>query len=132
MAGGIKRSLMFISAVLLAAGTFAVWKFARRSEIPIPDEKAAAMALLVEKLSGPRYFNAPVAGNQDSDGPWIGLEEACRQAERVIQERHWGQSQRDELDRLISQLSEPSPARMVGGYRIPLERLNLALDVIKE
>jgi hypothetical protein len=132
MACGIKRTLILITVVLIAAGTFAAWKYSRRNEIPIPDEKAAAMALLVEKLSGPRYFNAPAGGNQDPDGPWIGVEEVRLQEDRVIRERHWGQSQRDELDRLISQLSEPRPARMVGGYRIPLERLNLALDAFKE
>ena len=132
MVGGIKRLLIFISAVLVAVGMFSAWKFIRRNEIPVPDEKAAAMALLAEKLSGPRYFNAPLGGNQDSDEPWIGVEEVRLQEDSVILERHWGQSQRAELDRLISQLSEPRPARMVGGYRIPLERLNLALDAINK
>ena len=132
MTDGIKRMLIVISAVLTAAVIFLIWKFTHRSEIPVPDEKVVAMELLEEKLSGPRYFNAPVSGTQDADGPWIGLEEARLQEDRVILERHWGESERTELDQLMSQLSEPKPERMVGGYRIPLERLNLALDAIKK
>jgi len=128
----IKSSVIAILAIMFAVVIFSVWKFARRDKIPVPDEKAAAMSLLVEKLAGPRYFNSPATAEPDADGPWIGVEEARLQQDRVIQERHWGQSQRAELDRLISQLAEPRPARMVGGYRIPLERLNLALDALKE
>ncbi len=131
MVGGIKHSLKVITIILALAVMFPLWKFVRRNEIQVPDEKAAAMALLEAKLTGPRYFNAPAAGIKNADGPWIALEEVRLQQERVILERHWDQHRRDELDRLISQLSEPEPARMVGGSRIPLERLNLALDAIK-
>lgn len=132
MTHGIKALLAATSAVLVAGVIFKTWMFNLRSDIPIPDEKAAAMELLTAKLSGPRYFSAPVTGIRNSDGPWIDVEEAVLQEERVILERHWGKSQRAVVDRLTSQLSEPKPARMVGEYRIPLERLNLALDTIKE
>ena len=132
MTHGIKVLLAATSAVLVAGVIFTTWMFKLRRDIPIPDEKAAAMALLIEKLSGPRYFSAPVTGIHNSDGPWIDVEEAVLQEERVILERHWENSQRAQVDRLISQLSEPKPARMVGGYWIPLERLNLALDTIKK
>ena len=132
MTARIKRALIVITAVFATVAIFSIGWLTRRSEVPIPNEKIAAMELLTEKLSGPRYFNAPVGGTPDADGPWIGLEEAGIQKDRVILERHWGENQKVELDRLISQLSEPNPARMVGGYRIPLERLNLALDSIKK
>jgi hypothetical protein len=109
-----------------------IWNFIHRSEIPIPDEKVAAMDLLVAKLAGPRYFNAPVSGIKDPGGPWISAEEVLAQKERVVLERQWGGNEKAEMDQVISQLSEPSPSRMVGGYRIPLERLNLALDTINK
>lgn len=128
----IKSPVIAVLAIMFAVVIFSIWKFTRRDKIPVPDEKAAAMSLLVEKLAGPRYFNAPAAAGPDADGPWIGVEVARLQQDRVILERHWGQNQRAELDRLISQLAEPRPERMVGGYRIPLERLNLALDALKE
>lgn len=125
MTVGIKSSLIVISAT---AVILLILQMMRKNELRIPDDKAAAMALLIEKLLGPRYFSLSEPGTRDSDGPWIGLEEARRQEDRVIRERHLGDSQRAKLERMISQLSEPRPVRMVGGYRIPLERLNLALD----
>ena len=127
-----KRTLIALSSILAAAAIFFILWFTRRSETPLPNEKVVAMEQLAEKLSGPRYFNASVAGFPDADGPWIKPEKVRLQADRVILERHWGPRGRAELDRLISQLSEPEPSRMVGGYRIPLERLNLALDAIRE
>ncbi|MEO7097759.1 MAG: hypothetical protein ABI162_00230 [Luteolibacter sp.] len=132
MTDGIKRTIFVIAAVVAVAVMFSIWWFIHRSEIPVPNENAVAMELLVEKLSGPGYFNAPVTGTPDADGPWIVLEDVRSQKDRVILERHWGGSERVELDRLISQLAEPKPERMVGGYRILLERLNLALDAIKK
>lgn len=132
MTHGIKTLLTATFVLLVAGVIFSTWMFTRRSDIPIPDEKAAAMELLSVKLSGPRYFSTPVTGIQNSGGPWIGEDEASLQEDQVIRERHWDKSQRAEVDRLISQLSEPRPVRMVGGYRIQLERLNLALDAIKD
>ena len=131
MSSRIKRSLIVISAVVAAAAILSTWMVTLQCEIPVPDEKAAAMSLLAEKLSGSRYFNASWTAIPEPGGPWIGVEELEYQEDRVILERHWGPGQRAQLDRLISQLSEPRAARMVGGYRIPLERLNLALDVLK-
>jgi hypothetical protein len=128
---GIKRSITVVAAVLVAAVAFWVWQFTRRHAIPIPDEKVAAMTLLAEKLSGPRYFNAPATVIQNADGAWIGLEEVQRQKDRVADERQFDGGQRAQLERLIADLSEPQPARMVGGCRIQLERMNLALDAIK-
>ncbi|MEO5914410.1 MAG: hypothetical protein ABIS50_09275 [Luteolibacter sp.] len=131
MPATVKRLLMMIF-VLVAAGTTLTWMVFQPRSLPVPDEKVAAMELLAEKLSGPRYFHAPVSGIQDVNGPWIDVDEARQQQDRVIQERKLDAGQREELNRLISRLTEPQPARMVGGYRIQLERLNLALDGIKK
>lgn len=103
----------------------------RRDSIPIPDEKAVAMEFLARKLSGPGYFSMPENGMREPGGPWIGLEDVAGQMEKVIQERQWGQYEREQLQRLIERLAEPWPERMVGGSRIQLARLNLALDEIK-
>lgn len=124
--------MWIVASAVLAVVSLLIWNFIHRSEIAIPDEKVAAMELLVAKLSGPRYFNAPVSGIKDPDGPWITAEEVLAQKERVILERRWDENEKAGMDRVISQLSEPSPSRMVGGFRIPLERLNLALDAIKK
>jgi hypothetical protein len=132
MAGRIKGPIIIMTIVLGIVVMFQIWRSTQQSTIPIPNEKAAALALLEEKLSGPRYFKAPVTGNKDPDGLWIKIEQVRLQEERVILERHWDQRQREELERLISQISEPEPSRMVGGYRIPLDRLNLALDTINK
>ncbi len=132
MTHSIKTLLTVTSAVFLTGVIFSAWRFTRTNEIPLPDEKAAAMTLLADKLSGPRYFSISLTGVRSSDGPWIGVAEAGLQEDRVIAERHWGKDQRAEVDQLLSRLAEPVPARMVGGYRIPLERLNLALDAIKD
>ncbi|MEO8615571.1 MAG: hypothetical protein ABI600_10545 [Luteolibacter sp.] len=131
MKTSFKRLLTAISVVAVAAGISVTWRIIRHDRLPVPDEKAAAMELLARKLSGPGYFNLPLKGIREQGGPWIPLEEVSRQKDRVTGERKFGEKQRAELDRLISELSEPQPERMVGGYRVQLERLNLAVDGIK-
>ena len=128
----LKRWLVILFAALMAASVCWIWMFARQAAIPMPDAKVAAMSLLAEKLSGPRYFNAPVTGESNAEGPWIRLEEVHGQTVRVIDERKFDGDQRARLERFITELSEPQPARMIGGYRIQLERLNLALDTLSK
>jgi hypothetical protein len=132
MIKSVKRLLSFIAVAVIATGLALTWKFLHRGAVPVPDEKAAAMALLAQKLTGPEYFDAPVAGIQEEGGPWIDPREIDRQKDRVIAERKFDADQRARLDRLIAELSEPQPARMVGGYRVQLARLNLALDTLRK
>jgi len=94
------------------------------------DEIIAAEALLGSKLSGPRYFNSPVAGIREEGGPWINVADALSQVSRVAGARKLGPEAVHEIGRLIEQMAEPHPSRMVGGERINLLRLNLSLDAV--
>lgn len=51
------------------------------------EEIAVAETLLARKLSGPRYFNAPLTGIGEEDGPWIEVDDALQQVERIATER---------------------------------------------
>jgi K+-transporting ATPase c subunit len=104
-----------------------------RDALVIPDEKAAAAALLDEKLSGPRYFHPSSAErgtgtvSHFSGGELrISLEDVHSQVDRVVQERHFNAEQRMELQKLIERLAEPSASRIVGEPSINVLRLNCA------
>lgn len=99
--------------------------------VSIEQERAAADALLVEKLSGPRYFNAPVDTVPEDGGPWIKVHEARSQMARVIAERKLGPEGARAVEQLIETMTEHHPSRVLGGMRINLPRLNLSLDSIK-
>lgn len=99
--------------------------------VSIEEERAAADALLVEKLSGPRYFNAPGDTVPEDGGPWIKVHEARSQMERVIAERKLGPEGARAVELLIETMTEHHPSRVLGGTRINLPRLNLSLDSIK-
>lgn len=99
--------------------------------VSIEEERAAADALLVEKLSGPRYFNAPGDTVPEDGGPWIKVHEARSQMERVIAERKLGPEGARAVELLIETMTEHHPSRVLGGTRINLARLNLSLDSIK-
>lgn len=92
----------------------------------IPDEKAAGVALLAEKLSGPGYFQSTSAPEKKSI--YISRENALKQMSRVLTERHWDTSRTQELETLIDRVTEPPPYRMLGEDHVNLVRLNLALD----
>ncbi|MEO5715644.1 MAG: potassium-transporting ATPase subunit C [Luteolibacter sp.] len=106
----------------------------RHGVLPVSEREAihAAESLLARKLSGPRYFNVPVAGIKEEGGPWIGAADARSQVPKITAERKLGPESAREIDRLIGQMTEPHPSRMVGGERINLLRLNLSLDSIKD
>ncbi len=99
--------------------------------VSIEEERAAADALLVEKLSGPSYFNAPVDTVPEDGGPWIKVHEARSQMERVITERKLGPEAARAVEQLIETMAEHHPSRVIGGMRINLPRLNLSLNSIK-
>lgn len=102
------------------------------SPVSEKEEIAVATALLAEKLSGPRYFNAPAPGTSEEGGPWIDVADAESQLARIAAERKLRPDAIRELEQLIVKLTEPHPSRIVGGKRINLPRLNLSLDSIKE
>lgn len=99
--------------------------------VSIEDERATADALLVTKLSGPRYFNVPADPVPEDGGPWIKAHEARAQMPRVIAERKLGPDGARAVERLIDEMTEHHPSRVLGGTRINLPRLNLSLDSIK-
>lgn len=92
-----------------------------------PDEKAAGLALLAEKLSGPRYFNSDT---REEGELWISPTEAREQAPHVAAERRLDASSTRKIGELIDRLTIPPASRIVGGERINLLQLNLALDAI--
>ncbi len=94
------------------------------------EEITAAESLLARKLSGPRYFNVSVAGVSEEGGPWISAADARSQVPKITAERKLGYEGVREIERLIGQITEPHPSRMVGGERLNLLRLNLSLDSI--
>lgn len=131
-----KRSIILaIVFVLFAIGIVGfIWVRHDRS-FKIPDEKKVGVALLAETLTGPRYFQEPEHPSEflnGEGGPWIAPEDAMKQVERVAQERRYDAGQSEKLKKLIEKLTESNPSRVVGGERIQLVRLNLALDQLKE
>jgi K+-transporting ATPase c subunit len=101
-----------------------------QAKFEIPDEKAAAFALLAQKFTGPRYFQPGTnqqVHSQDSE-PRISAADARSQVKRIAAERKLGPEGETNLNSLIKRLTEPSPSRVVGDPEINLLRLNLALD----
>ena len=97
---------------------------------PVSEQAAIAAAeqLLVQKLSGPRYFSPSYWENGE---PWIEVDDAWAQVPRVVAERNLGPDAKHAIGQLIDKMSQPHPHRMVGGERINLSRFNLSLDAIK-
>ena len=118
---------------LLAVVCVAIYCRRETVRIVSPSEEAAvAEALLGEKLSGPRYFNPPVAGNKEGGGPWIGVKDAVAQVPRIATVRKLSPEATQKLKILIDQMAETHPYRAVGGERIDLTRLNLSLDSLEK
>jgi len=138
MAMQSKRLILFavvvVSAALLAVGSWFVW-FQKGRNPPIPDEKEAGVVLLAKTLTGPGYFHGPDRPTETllgEGGPWIAPQDALDQLERVTRTRGYDAARTEKAKRLIEELTEPHPSRVVGGERIQLVRLNLALDQLKE
>ena len=131
-----KRSILLATVVaLLAIGIAGFVWFRNDRSFKIPDEKKVGVALLAETLTGPRYFQEPEHPSEflrGEGGPWIAPEDAKNQVERVARERGYEARQAEKLEKLIEKLTEPHPSRVMGGERIQLVRLNLALDQLKE
>ena len=127
----MKRLLFFLAGLLLLlAGIAAVgWFAASENDAPIPDEKRVAMIALEDMQSGPGYFHAEGDSLPDEQGiRWIDPDKAAAQIDRVLRERKLEDGEREELTKLINEVSEPHPSRTIGGNRVNLARLNVALD----
>jgi K+-transporting ATPase ATPase C chain len=120
----------FIALFLFFALAAQLLRMSNATEVPIPDEKAAAQELLEAKLSGPMYFQLGES-SAELPSPYITPAQARAQMDRVIGERHFDAAQREKVEVLIKELTEPSPSRMVGTERLNALRLNLALDEMK-
>jgi potassium-transporting ATPase KdpC subunit len=126
---------ILLTTMVVAVAVAGIVKFrGHRAVRPVStrEEIAVAERLLVDKLSGPRYFNAPASGIPEEGGPWIDAKDARSQVERVVAERKLGPEGHRKVEQFIEKLTEPYPSRMVGGERINLLRLNLSLDAIEK
>ncbi|RBP47309.1 K+-transporting ATPase C subunit [Roseimicrobium gellanilyticum] len=120
----------FVALFLFFALTAQFLRMSSATEVPIPDEKAAAQELLEAKLSGPGYFQLGEP-SAELPSPYITPAQARIQLDRVVGERHLDAAKREQLENLIKELTEPSPSRMVGTERLNALKLNLALDELK-
>ena len=92
------------------------------------DARTAAEQLLVQKLSGPRYFSVSY---WETGEPWITVDDARAQVQRVAAARQLDTTGQQTIRQLIDDMSEPHPHRIVGGERVRVSRLNLSLDTLK-
>ena len=130
----MKRPLLILLAGLLIGGLAAVWWFVWRDHgEQLPDDKRTAMILLQETQSGPGYFHpADPATAPDEEGIfWLTPAQANEQIDRVMRERRLGEGEREKLSKLINEACEPHPSRTIGGDRVRVTRLNVALDAMK-
>jgi hypothetical protein len=126
MKASVIKSITVLVAALVLAGILALRS--KMQEAPPPDEKAAGLALLADKLSGPRYFTST---NREDGELWISPAEARKQLPRVATERNLSPEAISEVDKRINQLTTPPTSRIVGSERINLLQLNLVLDSIR-
>lgn len=118
---------------LILGGLGATWWFTRDDAEPLPNERKVAMERLVESQSGPEYFHRhDHAVTQDEDGVvWIDAAAAREQVDRIVAARKGDKDMKKRIHKLVDEASEPHPSRTVGGERVNLARLNLALDIEK-
>jgi hypothetical protein len=126
MKASVIKSITVLFAALVLAGILALRS--KMQEAHPPDERAAGLALLAEKLSGPRYFTST---NREDGELWISPVEAHKQLPRVATERNLSPEAISEVEKRINQLTTPPTSRIVGSERINLLQLNLALDSIR-
>ena len=125
----MKRLLIFLAGLLIGGAAVVWWFTGRGNDAPIPDEKREAMIELSDKQAGPGYFLAEAGTQPDEQGfLWTDPDKVTAQIDRVLRERKLDDSQRETLTKLINEVSEPQPSRTIGGNRVNLARLNVALD----
>ena len=126
----MKRIAPFLIAFLiLGAVVMAWWATRDQNAVPLPDEKKVAMERLVESQEGPRYFLPEPGTKPDEQGIlWLDSVKADEQLPRILTERKWGDAEKAKVMKLLEETSEPHPSRAVGGRRINLAKLTVALD----
>ncbi len=129
----MKARLRVFLAGLILGSLAAIWWFTREPAEPLPDEKKVAMELLTDTQSGPDYFHAgdPAPMPDERGIVWLDPLAAREQIDRVAEARKLDAAGREKLARLIEETCEPHPSRVVGGDRINLARLNVALDAMR-
>lgn len=124
--------LALLGVIVIAATLVAITWYQRREMKRLPDERVIGSQLVVEKLSGPRYFQENIQERGADGEPVIFPDEAHAQVTRVVKERSWNAEQERKLHQLIDKLTEEPASRMVGRVRVNLARLNLALDQLQQ
>ncbi|MES2996629.1 MAG: potassium-transporting ATPase subunit C [Verrucomicrobiota bacterium] len=119
--------MALLATVIIGAGLVII-RHLQRQRLPVPNENAAGVELLVEAQAGARYFHETSRVPDKEGEPTISPEEVREQIPRVIRERGWGSTEEAKLQKWIDHLTEEPASRIVGSYRINLARLNLALD----
>ncbi|MCW1884393.1 potassium-transporting ATPase subunit C [Luteolibacter flavescens] len=121
--------ITFSGIALATVGWLWPWDDGER----LPDGTRAAMILLQSQQSGPAYFHPENEVQPDEQGiSWISPQQALGQLDRVMRERKLTAGDRQALTELISEASEPHPSRAIGGQRINVARLNVAMDARQE
>ncbi len=123
----MKTSIRFLFVLLVLFGLPACQE--KRVE-PLPDEKKVAMERLVKSQSGPEYFRAQEAAEDENGEVWLDVVAAREQVERIVRERSGDGAMKDRILRMIEDASEPHPSRAVGGERVSVAKLNVALDAL--
>lgn len=123
--------LALLGVMMIAAALMAITWYQRHEMKRLPNERVIGAQLVVEKLSGPRYFQENIQERGSDGEPVIFPDEAHAQVPRIVKERSWNAEQERKLHQLIDKLTEEPASRMVGRVRINLARLNLALDQLQ-
>jgi len=127
----MRTLLRFPLVIMLAPGAFGLWWYARSQQAgQLPDEKKVAMEQLVDRQTGPGYFHAPDPAPDENGIVWIDPASAGDQIEGILRERKRDAADAVKLEKLIEETSAPHPSRVVGGNRINVARLNVALDAL--
>lgn len=128
----MKALLRIFLTGLILGGLAATWWLTREDAEPLSDEKKVAMERLVESQFGPGYFHAnePAAAPDEHGVVWIDAVAARGQIERIVEARRGDLRMKERIQKLVSEASEPHPSRTVGGERVSLARLNVALDAL--
>jgi len=95
-----------------------------------PDVTQAARELLLQKFSGPRYFQ--IVPDQDlPPGPNISVAHARAQVAEVVKVRQLPPEAAGKIEKLIEKLTVPPSSRVVGVDHVNVLQLNLALDELR-
>jgi hypothetical protein len=123
---------LLVLLVLLVVTTCLLWN---RGPLPWkgfeePDDIQAGREMLADKLTGPRYFQLG-AETPEMPHPYISLQDAHGQIERVARKRGLGMNGIQKLESLVQSLAEEPPSRLTGSSRVNVLKLNLALDEMR-